>query len=134
MPVWLDSTNRVERRSARPSNEAHRIMGNSWCIMDELNKQCSKDHKHVHLVEGKAKQAAIYPPELCEAICKGLQSQKAYDKRNLVCSLNYSSGELEDALRLMVKKAVDGMTGAGRTDDDQDRTLNNIRQRQDDED
>ena len=55
------------------------FLTNSWCVADELNRQCKRDHKHVQLVGGRAAQASIYPRLLCEAICSGVSQQKAYD-------------------------------------------------------
>lgn len=41
---------------------------NSVQIANELHRVCPGEHKHVHLIGGRAAAAAIYPPGLCEAI------------------------------------------------------------------
>ena len=50
-------------------------MTNSSKLANHLNKQCSRNHRHVHVVTGKAKNAAIYPDELCETTCKGIREE-----------------------------------------------------------
>ena len=52
------------------------FMTNSPYIARELARLCPRDHKHVHLVGGRAAEAAIYPEKLCVAICRGLSIQK----------------------------------------------------------
>ena len=42
---------------------------NSWTIGSGLRKKCDGDHAHQPLVDGRAKDAARYPPALCRAIC-----------------------------------------------------------------
>ena len=52
------------------------FMTNSVHIANGLQKVCPRDHTHVPLVGGRAAGAAIYPPGLCRAICRGLAAQK----------------------------------------------------------
>ena len=59
-------------------------MSNSPCILQELNKQCTnrlggEQHRHVHLVDGRARQAAIYPEQVCTAVLTGLRAQLIKD-------------------------------------------------------
>ena len=42
----------------------------------ELKVKCDGSHEHQPLVDGRAKDAARYPPALCRAICRGLQKEK----------------------------------------------------------
>ena len=86
--------------------------------LNEIKRQCKKDHEHVHLMEGKAKEAAIYPPALCAEICMGLKEQKAYDKQGTICSIALTTDDLTDTLRLLISDAVDGRQGHDRTDRD----------------
>ena len=51
---------------------------NSWCIAEELDKQCEGGHVHGWLMGGRAADAAKYPEGLCEAVCKGIQKQKTH--------------------------------------------------------
>ena len=37
-----------------------------------MSKRCNGQHVHQQLVDGRAKEAAEYPEELCRAICTGL--------------------------------------------------------------
>ena len=48
-------------------------------IARELSKRCPREHDHVPLVGGRAAAAAIYPPDLCCAICRGLAAQLQED-------------------------------------------------------
>ena len=89
-----------------PAQKPTGFMGNSWCIMEQLDRRCKKDHQHVHLMEGKAKGAAIYTPELCATICQGLKAQKEYDAKNRRCSVSMSKCSLEEALKRMVGDAI----------------------------
>ncbi len=38
----------------------------------ELGRSCDGSHRHVDLVQGRAKAAEAYPRELCEGILKGV--------------------------------------------------------------
>ena len=55
-----------------------RFLSNAEEILIELNKTCANGqpgvqrHRHVHLVEGRAAAAAVYPPGLVAAILRGL--------------------------------------------------------------
>eukprot|EP00435_Cladocopium_sp_Y103_P071079 s134_g36.t1 len=46
---------------------------NSWHIAMELQRRCTQDHEHEPLTHGRAALAAVYPPELCRAIVRGLK-------------------------------------------------------------
>ena len=48
-------------------------------LADALRRRCPKDHKHIHLMSGRAANAAIYTDELVEAICSGIIEQKKED-------------------------------------------------------
>ena len=56
-------------------------------VAKEVAKKCSnlnkwgKQHRHVELVGGKAKQCEVYPRRLCQAILKGLRNQLIKDGR-----------------------------------------------------
>ena len=65
----------------KPALKPTGFMGNSWFILEALSKKCNGDHEHNPILGRKvAASAAIYPRELCEAMCYGLQKQKEYDK------------------------------------------------------
>eukprot|EP00973_Karenia_brevis_P057945 8066748-Karenia_brevis.AAC.1 len=68
---------------------------NSPHIANQLSRRCSntngrETHRHVHLVNGRAKFAQVYPPDLCRAICQGIYDQKQDDKRGV-----YMIGSIE---------------------------------------
>ena len=48
------------------------FLTNSPEIAKELSRRCSGNHQHLQLKGGNlTKQAQVYPPELCKAICRG---------------------------------------------------------------
>jgi hypothetical protein len=56
-------------------------MTNSEEIANQLNKRCTKDHRHIQISGNRAKQAQVYPEKLCKAIVKGLIRQMKRDGR-----------------------------------------------------
>ena len=69
-----EGTSRVDGKGSElgPVLKPTGFMTNSSCISSQLVRMCPRDHKHDHLVGGCAAGAAIYPPGLCRAICRGL--------------------------------------------------------------
>ena len=59
-----------------------RLLTNSQCIARRLQRRCSGTHRHVHLVNGRAKACQTYPAGLCKAICEGIEEQKRVDEGN----------------------------------------------------
>ena len=53
-----------------------RFMTNSQVLGRELSRKCDKSHGHQPLLDGRAKDAARYPPGLCRAICRGISKEK----------------------------------------------------------
>ena len=53
-----------------------KFMINSWLIGRELKRKCDGTHEHQPLIDGRAKDAARYPPALCRAICRGITKEK----------------------------------------------------------
>ena len=53
-----------------------RFMTNSQILGRELARKCDKSHEHQPLLDGRAKDAARYPPALCRAICRGISKEK----------------------------------------------------------
>ena len=45
------------------------------------NRRIQKVHDHIILESGRTKAAQVYPPELCHAICKGLEDQLEADQK-----------------------------------------------------
>ena len=70
------------------------FLTNSWAIERELSKKCQGDHVHGHLIEGRARAAQVYPPQLCDAICRGLRIQINHDESGKTVSKAMTIGEL----------------------------------------
>ena len=51
-----------------------RVLSNMPSIAMALDRRCSNDHRHVHLMSGRAKAAARYSDEFCHAIVDGIQT------------------------------------------------------------
>ena len=55
-------------------------MSNSPAILSRLSRRCTKgQHQHVQLIGGRAAAAAIYPPNLCLQILRGVRDQARID-------------------------------------------------------
>ena len=57
------------------------FMTNAPEIANELKQECPGGHRHVHLVNGRAKRAEVYPDELCYRVLVGLLKQMSKDNR-----------------------------------------------------
>ena len=53
------------------------ILTNSAAIAEKVYGKCPGNHRHVHLVSGRAKAAAIYPVGLCDAFLNGIAVEMA---------------------------------------------------------
>ena len=61
------------------------FLTNSLEMSKSLSRRCTPgEHRHVHLMEGRAAAAAIYPPGLCRAVLKGITKQARVDRGNLM--------------------------------------------------
>jgi len=54
------------------------VLTNIEPVARSLRGRCSGDHRHAHLLGGKAKEAARYPQEFCEATLKGIEVWKKF--------------------------------------------------------
>ena len=89
---------------------------NSKEIAEELQRRCSKDHEHVSLIGGKAREAAIYPRGLCEAVVRGFRNYlkqkygKVVEKPKEAMELFevFAEDDLEDDLDREVEAAGGG--------------------------
>ena len=66
----------TDKEGAAPVRKTTRIATNVPEVADALSHRCEGGHRHVHLVSGRPKDAAIYPPGFCSAIVKGFQMYK----------------------------------------------------------
>ena len=73
-----------------------------------LGELCKGDHRHVDLLDGRAKEAAKYSPGLCKAICRGTRKQIKRDYEDK----RWSSIEEDDFMNLEILNVDedDGMT------------------------
>ena len=56
-------------------------------LLKLLGQQCTRDHEHQPLVEGRAAAAAIYPPALCRAMLRGIAAQHRREGEPLCLSV-----------------------------------------------
>ena len=54
-----------------PVRKTTRVITNAEEVAAALRARCEGGHRHVQLLSGRAKAAAIYPPALCRAMIKG---------------------------------------------------------------
>ena len=61
-----------------------------------MGVKCQGGHRHVHLMAGRAKAAAQYPPKFCRALCKGMKRQARVDASGMMSTsiLNAASDEI----------------------------------------
>ena len=60
------------------------FLTNSPQVARELSRVCNKRHGHQPLKGGsRCRDAQVYPPELCKAICKGAAREREYRSRGL---------------------------------------------------
>ena len=69
-----------------PARKRTGFLTNSPCIAQQLNLRCPNKagwmvHQHITLESGRTKVAQVYPPELCRAICDGLELQLRADRQ-----------------------------------------------------
>ena len=80
-------------------------MAGSWVVAEELEGTCNGMHeKHNHLIARRAKDAAIYPPELCRAICRGAFRQQMADEAGVKTSRPLTRSCLMSILAKYVKE------------------------------
>lgn len=66
-------------------------------IAAELRRRCDGNHQHQHLLGGRAKLAAVYPPGLCKAVVRGLRAHLR-EKYGKSTSLPVSSEEVNEVM------------------------------------
>ena len=59
-----------------------------------MERKCDKTHQHARLASNRTKLAAIYPPQLIDAICDGINEQIKADKldQNIIARIEYIEG------------------------------------------
>ena len=76
-----------------PVRKITQIATNVPEISDALSARCEGGRRHVHLVAGRPKHAAIYPPEFCKAVVKGLEVYKQRRAAGITFSGNLGTSE-----------------------------------------
>ncbi len=65
-----------------PVRKRTKIISNSKEVLKRIERKCPNDggpgtpHVHVHLEDGRTKQAQVYPREFCRAVCEGVAAEK----------------------------------------------------------
>ena len=59
-----------------PVRKATRWLSSAPEVLSRLGHKCLGGHRHQALVNGRAAQAAVYPPQLCRAILRGAEAQR----------------------------------------------------------
>ena len=75
MHVWVENVG-AHRSQLVMAKKPTKFMTNSQALGRELNRRCDGAHSHQPLVDGRAKDAARYPPSLCRALCRGILKEK----------------------------------------------------------
>ena len=66
----------TDKEGAAPALKPTRFLTNSTAVQGMLEKKCSRDHRHVQLLNGRSAAAALYPMELVDAIIDGILMEK----------------------------------------------------------
>ena len=59
------------------------IMTNSIEVEREVRRECGGNHRHVTLINGRARACQVYPEKFCEAACRGIARQLQKDAQDL---------------------------------------------------
>ena len=76
-------------------NKPTMIMTNSEAIAQKASARCTGGHRHVHLIGGKAKAAAIYPVKLVDTFLDGLMLERAWKEEQQRPGLNALSNPVD---------------------------------------
>ena len=70
------------------------FMTNSPLVAAQLERKCDRNHQHARLAGNRTKMAATYPPQLVDAICKGINEQIKADKldQNIIARIEHIEG------------------------------------------
>ena len=91
MHVWAADMGAAKHQWV-PAKKPSRFMTNSRAIARELSRRCNGQHSHQPLVDGRAKDAAMYPDGLCRAICRGLVKEKMQSTMHLGVVMEVGEG------------------------------------------
>ena len=62
-----------------------KVLTNSSEVAKRIARKCNGQHRHVHLIGGKAKRAQLYPRAFNRAVCEGVAAQKRLHALGMRC-------------------------------------------------
>ena len=77
----------TDELGSAPARKPTSLLTNSVEVHRTMGRKCRGGHRHVHLMKGRAKAAAQYPPEFCRALCRGMRRQARVDVGNMMSAL-----------------------------------------------
>ena len=85
------------------------FMTNACEVAKVLSETCENQHRHVHLLNGRASRAEVYPDELCYRIMIGILNQMKRDGR--IPEFGIGAIWPDDENQQMTGEAYDDVTG-----------------------
>ena len=81
-----------------------RMISSSPEVLRRVEAWCSNEfgghqHRHVNVVQGRAKAAQVYPRELGMKICEGIAAQRKFDSLGLVWRPSMSVDQMQTAAK-----------------------------------
>ena len=73
-----------------------RVLTNLPSIAESIGRTCAGDHRHVHLISGKAKAAAQYTNEFCNAIIDGVERVLELTRQVEKYGLDYEAMDIHE--------------------------------------
>jgi hypothetical protein len=70
-----------------PAMKPTRFLSSAEEVLKLLGKRCPREHTHQRLAQGRTRDAAVYPPELCRAMLQGIDAQRRREGHTLCDSL-----------------------------------------------
>ena len=67
----------------RPARKRTRFMSNAGEVLAQVDRKCDGKHEHEPLLNNRAGPVAVYPDELCRAICRGMKRQLEFDQHKV---------------------------------------------------
>ena len=89
----------TDEHGEAPAMKKTAIVTNSKKLVEVLKKyQCDHSHRHVMLLNGRAKACQEYPDEFCELVCKTVMEEKNQEAYGLIGSLTHEDkqGDITD--------------------------------------
>ena len=81
-----------------------KVLTNSCEVARRIAQRCDGQHRHIHLVGGRAKKAQLYPRAFSRAVCEGIAAQKRLHGLGLRHRPLMSFDEVTDAVQKLTGK------------------------------